>query len=675
MLILKKLFLENFMSIGQLEMNFEENTMIGISGKNGEGKSALIYSIAFLLSGYRNGDTYENYVKAGTDHCFLYLNAFLNGEPLYCEAEISKKGRKGITTPVRRKTEYKGVTYINGDHSQFIKENELDYLEPLIFFFQDSSRDIIKARPGERAEILKKLFKFEFPDIVKNLKDNQEQNKTLQIQNNAKLEVLKKDLPTITPLLDEVGDDQIKIWKKEKKEAENMLASIGNIDELLLNTLSFKINDVDSQIKEEENKLSLSTSQINRMIRTLESLESFIQKNDLDDLNVKLSIKKEELEKHLKEFEENKKVLEELKDQKNIFDYEEKELEKQISISNTGVCHACGQSIGREHVIKLTESKDSVDRKIRRINNAISSLDFDIKDPKGKEIEKEIKEIENSIAEYLSSKKDYDVYLDLFKKEQGLEKERKERIKKLKEEREALQIEKSKQEEILPLISQKKELEAQLKNINDNLEEAKRISYINNERKILNEKIIEDQKKKEEEINILSLKANDILRDISETKTLLDIFESQFPSYLILQATKLLEDCLNEIIKRVFPYMNIKLQMQRTGVVFLYTAESSESEWLPISQASGAQKTILSLAYKTALARLHGISCIMLDEVDESCTPENSTIIYKFIASLQDFSQVIFISQRPESIEAAKEVNPNVVIYRVEKGEYTLESD
>ena len=66
------------------------------------------------------------------------------------------------------------------------------------------------------------------------------------------------------------------------------------------------------------------------------------------------------------------------------------------------------------------------------------------------------------------------------------------------------------------------------------------------------------------------------------------------------------------------------------------------------------------------------MKCILLDEVDASLSAENAEIVYNFIASLDNFEQIVFISHRKESIEAAREVNPRTVCYTVEDGEYTL---
>ena len=67
MIILQSIELTNFMCVDYLYVDFPENSIISITGENGQGKSSLIYAIAFALTGYRRGDSYRDYVKVGAD--------------------------------------------------------------------------------------------------------------------------------------------------------------------------------------------------------------------------------------------------------------------------------------------------------------------------------------------------------------------------------------------------------------------------------------------------------------------------------------------------------------------------------------------------------------------------------------------------------------------------------
>ena len=162
-----------------------------------------------------------------------------------------------------------------------------------------------------------------------------------------------------------------------------------------------------------------------------------------------------------------------------------------------------------------------------------------------------------------------------------------------------------------------------------------------------------------------------LFRSLNKIKQEIDIFETKFPNFIVLQACQKLEDIINSIVQRVFPYCRVSLKLSKGGINFFYTSESSEDEWIPVSMASGAQRRTLSLAYFIALAKLSNISCIFLDEMDASMSPENAGIVYDFIGSLDYFDQVFFISHRKEAHEAVKARNDKLITYLVENGNYS----
>lgn len=658
------------MSIDELDLDFDDNEIIAICGQNGSGKSTLLYAIAYLLTGYRKGESYRDYVKAGCDSSKLYLEAYLKGEPLYCEAELASNAKKGIAMPTRRKTVYKGVTYLNSDHNQFIKENELDYAESLIFFFQDSGRDIIDARPSDRASSLKKLFKFEFNDIVEKLKNEQEQNKISKIETSALLEELNKRVFNTQKLSREVLPSVISSWNEKIKEINKDLGEVSSIN--------------DSQLKEVE-------ASIENNRKSIESLKSK-KESDLKNItNIEntLKEKKEELgvckeknktSKNLKEKLENQKsICENLKLEAgeiskriNITNFEKKEVLKQIEIGKTGICHSCGQAITQDHINSLYKKKEEVEKSLKELNEDYSQLHIEENKKTLNLLEKEVKESEELLRRENILTKEIPSLENRIIELKQLQYERDSIIKELLSKEESLKEEKRKYERLLPLLQRKEELEKEVKDLEERVKRAEEDKIRNEEKKKINNSTLQEKKVCEDKIISLNEKLNRLLLDMDSTKDMINIFESTFPSFLVLQATQRLEDHINKVVQRIFPYMKVKLRMQRSGVTFLYTSKSCEEEWLPVSMASGAQKAVLSLAYKTSLAKLYGITCIMLDEVDASCTSSNAEIIYKFIASLDCFPQLIFISHRTESLEAAKSVNPNTVVYTVEEGNYSL---
>lgn len=119
--------------------------------------------------------------------------------------------------------------------------------------------------------------------------------------------------------------------------------------------------------------------------------------------------------------------------------------------------------------------------------------------------------------------------------------------------------------------------------------------------------------------------------------------------------------------------MQVTLKPNRGGVEFYYTVDYTTNRWLSVKMASGAQAAILSLAWRVAIAKLYGVTTILLDEIDADCTDENSKLLYEFVASLDMFHQIILISHRKEALRAVAALADNVTCYWVTSGGNYLE--
>lgn len=664
--------MQNFMSIDELDIDFEDNEVMAICGQNGSGKSSLLYAIAFLLTGYRKGESYRDYVKTGCDTAYLYLEASLKGAPLYCEAELLGNQKKGIMQPTKRKTIYKGVTYLNSDHNQFIKENELSYVESLLFMFQDSNKDIIDAKPSERAAMLKKLLKFEFTDIVDKLNQEQELKKIEKVEKGAILDELKTHTFETQKLAREIPPTMIAQWNGRVEEINNNLRKLEDIKGVSEDNINRTLNEIRINIRNTEQSIKKEEVGEKQILQLLETKNEELNKVSEENLTKELNELQEELKTHQSEYKLLRDEAEEISQTIKVEEYQKSELAKQIKISSKGVCHACGQAITQEHIDNLNTKLKEIEDQIEKSKQALENLHYDRNNTKEKELNAAITQQRNKIQLYKNSLAEVEYNKKRLETNRELSAERKKYLNELRNRENSTLEELQKYAKIAPIIKEKDELVAELGQLKEKIQKAQEEKIRNVERKKNNEIILKEKVQCEEKLNKLTAEINNLLLEINLSKSASTIFESSFPSFLVLQATQRLENYINEIVQKIFPYMKVKLQMQRSGVTFLYTAESSNDEWLPVAMASGAQKAVLSLAYKTSLARLYGLTCIMLDEVDASCTANNAEIIYKFVASLNCFQQLIFISHRPESIQAAKSVNPGVVVYTVDKGTYTL---
>lgn len=195
-----------------------------------------------------------------------------------------------------------------------------------------------------------------------------------------------------------------------------------------------------------------------------------------------------------------------------------------------------------------------------------------------------------------------------------------------------------------PVVKQKQELIKKKQDLENKIFQAKEIIARNRERRNVNILIEKDKDACSTQISELSSQSNEVLLSIQKERASLDVFNNSLPTFILLQACKQLEKTINSFVQKIFPYMRVSLQQQRSGVTFMYTAESSENEYISARMASGAQRAVLTLAYKLALARLYGVKTLCLDEIDSSCTDENASIVYDAISQLDAFDQIFLIS-------------------------------
>ena len=531
--------------------------------------------------------------------------------------------------------------------------------------------DIIDLKPSERASLLKKLFKFEFPDIVDGLKKNQEQFKMESLEQNAKIEELKSRVFTHTPLLREMPQEGINNLEEKLNNVTKVLEGIGNIDEDSLVKCNSDIASTEKELISIRAKIESDKRTLGSLQRSLKTTEEFIQSNSKSVLCKELATKESELETHRTEYKDLKEKDKELNERLKITSYRVKELEGHYSISKTGVCHSCGQPIDKEYLSNLEKELNTAKGEMNSLKDSIKELNFDKSDTIGKGLEKEIEEIKSTIRKVES----YESSLESMKERSSdltnLIEEREKALTLTQEKMETLKSKKMELDSLKEVIKERDSLIYERDSIKEKLQTAKDNKIKNIERKSTNERIDREIIERDSRVKELTERTNTLSVSLNKIKQEIDIFETKFPNFIVLQACQKLEDIINSIVQRVFPYCRVSLKLSKGGINFFYTSESSEDEWIPVSMASGAQRRTLSLAYFIALAKLSNISCIFLDEMDASMSPENAGIIYDFIGSLEYFDQVFFISHRKEAHEAVKARNDKLITYLVENGNYS----
>lgn len=669
MFILKNLHVENFMSIDCADFSFEDRQITAITGTNGSGKSSLLYAIAYTICNYREGDANKDYVKKGTECARIHLEVSFDGEPLIYDVELGNgKGKNNFNN---KKVSYKDKLYVNSDYTQFLQTYKLEELQQLMFMFQGTS-DIINARPTERANLLKKLFKFDFPEIVDSLKEEQESIKIKSAEHTTLIDDLKNRKYNKLPLLRENAPVAIEGWETRVNDIEGILKQIGDIDENEISSCDSDISTTQRLHVNLESTIDNDKLSLEKLKSQLMNLQKKIEDTDFVAIQESIYETQKKIADHEIKYNEQRDKDTELNEELKVLQYKEKELNKQLEISKTGICHACGQPIESSHVDKLKEELFKVKEEIESKKAEIKNLAFDKTDSVGKNLRNVLTYNEEISKRYNSDLKAKDALTTRISDLTSLIIERSNTLNEYHKKLILLQEKKTNLNSIVTLLKEKTELIKERDDLREKLQTARDNKIKNIERRSTNLKIEQEEKENNERLAKLNEELNTVSIALSRNKQELDIFESKFPNFITIQACKQLEAIINDIVQRIFPYCVVSLKPSRGGVSFFYTAESSDDEEIPVAMASGAQKKILSLAYFIALARLNGISCIFLDEIDASLTAENASVVYDFIASVDYFPQVFFISHRKEAHEAVKAKNESLVTYSVNNGIYTL---
>lgn len=649
--------LTDFMSVEHLQMEFSANETKMISGDNGAGKSALFNAVALVWIEYRKGDSYKDFIRTGCEEAHIIHNALLDGEPIHFDITISNDK---YATPLIRKIEYKGRTYNNSECTALFQTFDMEYLEHIMFLFQRDN-SIVTLKSGERAKLLKRLFHFEFEAQVAGLKARLTSEQIACRDNELRLEGLmerkfiEQDILPIAPEADRLAAEA------ELQRIDMQLAKLGMFDSSQLTSCRIALRDTQGSIADQEKlmrSLAVELASLNLQLQETQALalptpptvgSVDAAQSVVDNLRT-ASFEKEHQEKALRS--------------------RLSELQNHLKLAEAGHCAACDQEITENLVekfrLRLQEAQSGLpaleaecDRLAREFQDSVAVLntckqvwkDYDATVQNIQLRKAGIQRIQDLItaksAALVTAEATRDAYSN-----KALE---------LKDRLAALEAVESQMVERDRLLQEKADLQGWL-------DERNQCIAVNNDRMEANHRLREEQEQHAVKVAELAQAIADATISMETLKRAISILETEFPNFIILQTCGQIEAYINEVIQKVFPYMQVQLKPNRGGVEFYYTPDSTSGRWLSVKMASGAQAAILSLAWRVAIAKLYGVTTILLDEIDADCTDENSRLLYEFVASLDVFNQIILISHRKEALRAVSALADNVTCYWVSAG-------
>ena len=180
-----------------------------------------------------------------------------------------------------------------------------------------------------------------------------------------------------------------------------------------------------------------------------------------------------------------------------------------------------------------------------------------------------------------------------------------------------------------------------------------------------NEEMDRKEAEREEKLDALAQSISKLNADLSKMNLAKNIIQKEFPSYVISYMVETLKDYINEFLAKVYPKYEVSIEESRSSLNVTYGEYNAD-----VKGASGFEKSVFSLAYMYALGKMQSYGCIIVDEGDGSASVEKSLKFYETIGnSTRTFSQIITITHKEEAKELLKN-DFGAKVYTVSGGTY-----
>lgn len=368
-MILKKITLRGFKSYKNLTtIDFSKMSLdqiFLIVGKTGAGKSSILDAIIFALFGNFKDQKTSSYDYLNASFFELYQKKALAKNHILCQVELEFE-YKGSHYSCERIIKTKNFRNCEGDLSKLLEKEEhihlldngnkiplsklpffvdYDHFRKMVVIPQNQFSDFIKMDGEEKAEFLSKIFSLDevinFIDFVKEEKANREKNFEM-LQNSIHLILkrnkIEKDLEDPT-LIEEFENNinEIKIKLHEITEEIVQKTNIKNQKQNEFNkreTLIKKWKEYNESLKEknslEQRKKEIEEKEeiVNQAKRVLELYS--IQER-LENIEVDLKNKSDELEKNKNTYKELEEINSQVETQKQEFDLKKEIIEEKFN--------------------------------------------------------------------------------------------------------------------------------------------------------------------------------------------------------------------------------------------------------------------------------------------------------------------------------------------------------
>lgn len=679
----KYIHIQNFNNITDAELDLSSAVSLFV-GDNGSGKTSVVDAIGLCLFEYKRSDTYADYIKSGKDNACIYFECEISNEPITFNITINKAG----STALEREVNFQGKVYHNSEVSALLESLNLKYFSD-IFCSMQNGKDITRLSPTERVAYIQKLLAFSFGPQTKTIDDT-----------------IKQLTETITELstTNAALSQTIQNLEKQIKPLNNLDNLYSNIDEI-----KTKASQLQSYIISKT--AALRSNAAVAIVKDKINAEIVALTNELTSKNTKaaeIKFANESRTKTVNKISEVKAIISEYEIKINNIEAKLNSLDTQYAVQETTVqnksteyyaaeaqlnvcknnfdkvnhdkCPYCGQDISADNKAHYKQELDNAEEttfklqkdlslekdKLNTLSNEKAALlrekmslaaSFDAQNNQLRSYETELVCIDNELIQLKPLLENINSIEQLIKEKQDLLKLENEKLLEIdNDEWNNSQKQLSEYNQIITNYQRIVDENTHIQAANETLQK-----NIDLQRKTLDENI--------EKYTLLS-------DDLAVYKEAKQIFEKKLPQFIIIKTCKKIQNKLNELVQTIFPNLYIRLFYSKKGIEFFYSTsgitddEADKESMLPIKQASGFEKAILSICFKSVLCEAYDIPFVILDEVDAAASEENSRRFFDIVINGGLFQQSIIISHKIDIQDTIKGMSDSISSYMVADGNF-----
>lgn len=679
----KYIHIQNFNNITDAELDLSSAVSLFV-GDNGSGKTSVVDAIGLCLFEYKRSDTYADYIKSGKDNACIYFECEISNEPITFNITINKTG----STALEREVNFQGKVYHNSEVSALLESLNLKYFSD-IFCSMQNGKDITRLSPTERVAYIQKLLAFSFgpqtkiiDDTIKQFTETITELSTTNAALSQTIQNLEKQIKPLNNLdnlysnIDEIKTkaSQLQSYIVSKTAALRSNAAVAIVKDKINAEIVALTNELTSK-NTKAAEIKLANESRTKTVNKISEVKAIISEYEVKINNIETKLNSLDTQYAAQEIIVQNKSAEyyaaeaQLNVCKNNFDK-----------VNHDKCPYCGQDISADNKAHYKQELDNAEEATLKLQKDLSiekdklntlfnektgllrekislAASFDAQNNQLRSYETELVCIDNELTQLKPLLENINSIEQLIKEKQDLLKLENEKLLEIdNEEWNNSQKQLSEYNQIIMNYQRIVDENTHIQAANETLQK-----NIDLQRKTLDENI--------EKYTLLS-------DDLAVYKEAKQIFEKKLPQFIIIKTCKKIQNKLNELVQTIFPNLYIRLFYSKKGIEFFYSTsgaideEADKDSMLPIKQASGFEKAILSICFKSVLCEAYDIPFVILDEVDAAASEENSRRFFDIVINGGLFQQSIIISHKIDIQDTIKGMSDSISSYMVAEGNF-----